>query len=160
MKNFFTSLLVFLLCHSLSVQAQTTKEPSPSLDFSDILGQWFLSGGGSSGGDYILITGVNALTRNTVEVSYIHHWMGWEESNVVMIDTKGENVEPSTFIINCKEKTYAPDSYATDGYKIREFNRGSAYKWGDYSGADFMVSADQDRMTDYMQNVCDFMNQF
>lgn len=139
---------------------RNSQEPSPPLEMSDMLGQFFFMDAGSSGGTFMLTTGVRIKSRNTVEVSCLRPWMTWSDSSVVAINPDGEKVEPNTFIINCKEKTYTPDSYATDGYRTKTFFSGTAYKWDDYSAGDFIVSIDRDRMTTYMRNVCNFTGDF
>lgn len=160
LKNSFAIILGLLLFHSLPTHAETTAVKTPSLGISDMLGQFFFLHVGSSGGSFMLTTGIRATTRNTVEVSYIRGGMGWGDSNVLAINPEDEKVDVNSFRINCKDKTYAPDSYATDGYRTKEFLRGAAYKWGDYSANDFMASSDRDTMTVYMQRVCDFTSQF
>lgn len=160
LKNTFAIFFGLLLFHSLPTHAETTAVKTPSLGISDMLGQFFFLDAGSSGGSFMLTTGIRAITRNTVEVSYIRGWMGWSDSNVLAINPEDKEVDVSSFRINCKDKTYAPDSYATDGYRTKEFLRGAAYKWGDYSANNFMASSDRDSMTDYMQRVCDFTSQF
>lgn len=160
MKKIVVILFGLLLVHALPTNAATNVVKTQSLDISDMLGQFFFLDAGSSGGSFMLTTGIRAITRNTVEVSYLQEWMAWSDSNVSAINPENEKIEVSTFRINCRDKTYAPSSYATDGYRTKEFLRGAAYKWGDYSADDFMASSDKDRMTGYMQRVCDFTGQF
>jgi hypothetical protein len=133
-----------------------------NVGFSDVIGKTFISGAGSTSGDFIMSVGITTLTRSTVEVTFVRSDISWFRSDIEVL-TKTFKVEDLiTVMINCREKTYSPGSFLNgDAIAVRTYRFGNAFKWGNYKTGEVIGNTnDGPALSRYFQTACNYAAKF